>query len=375
MRALLCLLCVSRLLCGADALLPVFQKAAAALSSGDYAAAEAGFQQVLKAAPNHVGALGNLGVVYSRTSRPDKAIATYQRALRVVPQDKALMLNLGLIYVKQESYSDALPLFEKLVAANRSNLQARELLATCQINTGRVAAAIQGLETLRKDDPNTAFVLYMVGIAYLKNKEPEKARAALNELVAASPPAQSNFMLGKVYYESARFEEAAECYRTVLELDGTYAGAHRELGKVLVSQRDPAAETEFAAALAQNANDSEALYFLGGFLMQNDRLPEAVPPLERARDLNPGFWGTYFYLGKMKFQTGLPREAVPLLQKAAELNPGETSVYYQLGRALSACGREAESRRVMERVREIKSRELDKAIEAVQVQKTPVQKR
>lgn len=369
MRALLCLLCVFGLLCAADALLPVFQKAVSAMSSGDYAAAEAGFQQVLKAAPNHVGSLGNLGVVYSRTSRPDKAIAAYQRALRVVPQDKALMLNLGLIYVKQESYTDALPLFEKLAGANGSNLQARELLATCQLNTGRVAAAIQGLEALRKEDPNTAFVLYMVGIAYLKNKEPEKARAALNELVATSPPAQSNFMLGKVYYESARFEEAAECYRAVLELDRNHVGAHRELGKVLVSQRDPAAEKEFAAALEQNPNDSEALYFLGGFLMQTDRLQEAVPPLERARDLNPGFWGTYFYLGKMKFQTGRPREAVPLLQKAADLNPGETAVYYQLGRALSACGREAEARRVMERVREIKSRELDKAIEAVQVQK------
>jgi len=369
MRALLCLLSASGLLFAADALQPVFQKAVAALSSGNYPAAEAGFQQVLKASPNHIGALGNLGVVYSRTSRPDKAIAVYRRALRIAPQDRGLMLNLGLTYIKQESFTDALPLFGKLAAADRSNLQARELLTTCQLNTGRVAAAIQGLESLRKEDPNPAFVLYMLGIAYLKNKEPEKARSALDELVATSPPAQSNFLRGKVYYESARFEEAAEAYRAVLAADRNYLGAHRELGKVLVSQRDPAAEKEFAAALEQDPNDSEALYFLGGFLMQEDRLQEAVPPLERARDLNPGFWGTYFYLGKMKFQTGLPREAVPLLQKAAELNPGETAVYYQLGRALSACGREAEARRAMARVREIKSHELDKAIEAVQVQK------
>ena len=109
---------VSGLLCAADALQPVFQKAVAALSSGNYPAAEAGFQQVLKTAPNHVGALGNLGVVYSRTSRPDKAIAVYQRALRIAPQDRGLMLNLGLTYIKQESFTDALPLFEKLAAAD-----------------------------------------------------------------------------------------------------------------------------------------------------------------------------------------------------------------------------------------------------------------
>ena len=49
-----------------------------------------------------------------------------------------------------------------------------------------------------------------------------------------------------------------------------------------MSQRDPAAEKEFAAALEQDPNDSEALYFLGGFLMQADRLEEAVPATANA---------------------------------------------------------------------------------------------
>jgi tetratricopeptide (TPR) repeat protein len=366
MRGLLCILCLACLARAADPLLPVFQKAAAALGSGDYAAAEAGFQQVLKAAPDNVAALGNLGVVYSRTSRPDKAIAVYRRALRIVPQDKGLTLNLGLVYLKQESYSDALPLFAKVVAADPGHRQARELLATCQLNTGRVATAIAGFEALRQEDPDNPFVLYLVGVAYLKDTQPEKAKEALDRLIATSPPAKANFILGKVYYESARFEESAECFRTALAADSTYPGAHRELGKVLVSLRDHGAEEEFAAALRQDPNDSEALYFLGGFLLQEDRPKEAVPPLERARQLNPGFWGTWFYLGKIQFQENHAREAIPLLEKAAELNPGETAVYYQLGRALSECGREAESKRVLERVRAIKARELDKAIEAVQ---------
>src|SRR5438067_2029323 len=78
--------------------------------------------------------------------------------------------------------------------------------------------------------------------------------------------------------------------------------------------------------------------------------------LERARELNPGFWGPWFYLGKIEFQSKRAREAVPLLEKAAELNPGEASVYYQLGRALADCGRAEDAKHALDRVREINAR-------------------
>jgi len=38
-------------------------------------APERGFEKVLAATPNQVAAMGNLGVVYQRTHRPEKAIA------------------------------------------------------------------------------------------------------------------------------------------------------------------------------------------------------------------------------------------------------------------------------------------------------------
>ena len=75
------------------------------------------------------------------------------------------------------------------------------------------------------------------------------------------------------YYESERFEEAAERIAgTVLAIDANYAGAHRELGKVLVSQREPGGRRRNSPPPSeQNPNDAEALYFLGGLLMQEDR--------------------------------------------------------------------------------------------------------
>ena len=54
--------------------------------AGDYAAAEEGFRRVLNSAPDNIGALGNLGVVYSRTNRltdaeVDEVIDVVRKAL------------------------------------------------------------------------------------------------------------------------------------------------------------------------------------------------------------------------------------------------------------------------------------------------------
>src|SRR5439155_16618581 len=45
----------------------IFESASAALRKGDYAAAEVGFRKVLQAEPRNIGAMSNLGVVYSRS--------------------------------------------------------------------------------------------------------------------------------------------------------------------------------------------------------------------------------------------------------------------------------------------------------------------
>jgi Tfp pilus assembly protein PilF len=63
-----------------------FDRAVQALSAGDYGSAEQGFQTVLKQQPDNVGAIGNLGVLYARTDRIDKAIAEYHHC--VAPQSK-----------------------------------------------------------------------------------------------------------------------------------------------------------------------------------------------------------------------------------------------------------------------------------------------
>src|SRR6266567_3724395 len=160
-------------LAGADSAEVAFKKASSALSSQDYPAAEEGFLAVLKLEPQNIGALGNLGVVYSRTSRFSLAIDAYQRALRLAPGENGLSTNLGLAYVKQEQFASALPIFEKL-ASDPANLQARELLATCRISLAQYEPALAVLRPLMAEEPDAPGVLYMFGVALTRLKRTDE---------------------------------------------------------------------------------------------------------------------------------------------------------------------------------------------------------
>ncbi len=84
-----------------------FNQALQAMQAGRYPEAEQGLVIVLKGEPDNFAALGNLGVLYSRTHRMAQAISVDQRALRIDPGDPSLLLNLGLAYLKQEQYTQA----------------------------------------------------------------------------------------------------------------------------------------------------------------------------------------------------------------------------------------------------------------------------
>jgi Flp pilus assembly protein TadD len=349
-------------LCGAgESLEAVFEKAASALASQDYPAAERGFQAVLQVQPRNVGALGNLGVVYSRTHRYAEAIDIYRRALRAAPGDKGLETNLGLAYVKQEQFALAQPIFEKL-AADPKNRQAHELLATCHLARGQLDAALTLLKPLAASDPTDSGVLYLLGVTYVKLKRGEEARQAFTKMMETVGSAQANFLMGKASYETGRFEEAADYFRKALQADPKPEGAHRELGKTLISLRDnDGAEKELRQA---DERDPEALYFLGGLLALS-RPDEAFPVLIRARQASPDAWGPLYYLGRIYLDRGDVKQALVCLERAAKLKADEPAVHYQLGRALRKAGREAEARNAFAVVKRLKETTLKSEIDVL----------
>lgn len=359
MKSAVCLCLCGFLLWAAKPAKEVFDQASRDLAAGDYDAAERGFQSVLREEPRQIAALSNLGVIYSRTHRADQAIAVYRRALRLSPDDKALLLNLGLVYLRQEAHARALPLFARVVEIDPGHMQARQLLAVCRVYTGQLEPAIRDLEELRRTAPHDEGILFLLGFAYLKKPDPERARAIFELMFESAGPAQAQFLIGRSNYEATLFPQAEEAFVEALRLDPSLPAVHLELGKVYISlRRTDDAIRELQLALKESPGDGDASYFLGGLLVQDGRYADGIPYLERATKAKPDFWAPYFYLGKARLRLEHPAEAVVLLQRAVDLNPDEASAYYQLGRALEGCGRKPEAARALTRVRDLRAAAL-----------------
>jgi tetratricopeptide (TPR) repeat protein len=362
MKLAACLCLWALFLCAAEPVKEVFDRSARALAAADYQSAERGFQSVLHVEPRNVAALSNLGVIYSRTSRADQAITVYRRALQLNPDDQALLLNLGLVYLRREEHSRALPLFARVIAIDPQHQQARQLLALCRAYAGQLEPAIRDLEALRAAAPRDENILFLLGFAYLKNHDPERARAIFERMLELAGPVRAEFMAGKANYEAALFPQAEESFLQVLRLDPRFPGVHLELGKVYISlRRTDEAIRELQLVLKENSGDVDASYFLGGLLVQGNHYQEGIPYLERVKAAKPDFWAPYLYLGKAKLLLAQPAEAVVLLQRAVKLNPDEASAYYLLARALTACGRGSEAHQAFLRVRGLRAGALEAA--------------
>lgn len=344
----------------ADSLEAVFNRASAALQAGDYPRAQEGFDRVLLTDPRNVAALADLGVLYSRTHRYARAVDVYQRALALEPNDPAIVTNLGLVKMKQGDYPGAQTYFAQLVQADGKNVRAVLLLASCMILGD---APERGLELLqsRHLESGDASLLTLEAVAYVRLNRRNEADALLRQMLAAGGTrAQANFLLGESLHDGHQLAEAADAFQQTLQQDPAYPGAHRELGKVLISMQEfSGAERELRTALEQDGSDAEAAYFLGALLVQTGREPEGVPYLQRAEKAMPDSWAIPFYLGKARLAQKQPAEAVPLLERAASMNADEPQVFYVLAGALRSSGQVAAAKQAMARVQELHSTALD----------------
>ena len=126
----------------------VFERAQTALQNQDLASADAGFEDVLRLDPQSVAALSNLGVVYMRKEKYDRAIQAFLKAQKLNPSVPGISLNLGLAYYHRERFALAIPEFAQVLQAQPGSYQGRYLLGMSYFLNDDYQLGAQTLEPL-----------------------------------------------------------------------------------------------------------------------------------------------------------------------------------------------------------------------------------
>lgn len=161
--------------------------------AGRFDDAEKHFLEALRIDAYMTDARNNLGALYDSTGRKELAEQEYKKALAdsAYPTPEKVHLNLGLLYQSQGRADEATASFRRAVETNPKFWRAHYELASALDKAGRLDEAIREYEVAVPDYKSNAEYHYRLGLAYLKDEQPGKAREHLSRCQDLAPGSEN----------------------------------------------------------------------------------------------------------------------------------------------------------------------------------------
>jgi len=277
--------------------------------------------------------LANLGSVYARLGRYEEAIARYEQALKLAPGQPAVTLNLGLAYYKTGDFQKSAGLFEQVLTSDPENLQARTLLADCHFQLEDFKKVIEQLEGFAEKHPDDLAIAYLLGTAYLRDKQTEKGQRLVDRILSKGDSAEAHLMLGVAFAEAREFKPAIAEFEKAIALNPNLPQVHASLGRILLQSGDrDRALPEFETELKISPNDFNANFYTGFLLRRNDQDEEALPYLLKAMQLRPGDSAVAFQVSLVRMRRGELDETRRMLEDIVKREPAFIDAHVTLAR-------------------------------------------
>ncbi len=244
---------------------------------------------------------------------------------------------------------EALPLLKRAFARVTAKEQRKHIglnLVKCALETDAVDPAIATLRTLNREFPNDPDVLYLS--VHIYSEQSLRASRALVRTAPGSP--QVHELKAESLESQGKWEDAAKEYRLILERFPEYPGIHFKLGRLLLSRSDQpvdfnAARREFEAELKLDPENATAEYVLGEMSRQEAKWPDAIEHFTKATKLDASLFDAYLGQGRALLSAGRAAEAIPPLERAVQLQSRNPSAHLQLANAYQQAGRKDDAAR------------------------------
>jgi predicted O-linked N-acetylglucosamine transferase (SPINDLY family) len=257
--------------------------------AGDFTRAEAAYQTLLKRQPDHVGALGGLGVLLFQTGRGEAATEPLERAVAGAPRDAQLQINLGAVYASLQRHDEAVACFRRGLALDPGHVDGWRNLAKSLLSAGRLDDADTALGELEKRIPGDRELRRLKADLLLRRDRAADATVALRQLLQENPKDVRGWVnLGRALFRQGDYQGAAEANRTALRLDPREPTALINFGVDLkiLGHKDLAIAT-LRQAVERTPTSALAWRTLGAVYELAKRQEDAVAAYHQALAIDP----------------------------------------------------------------------------------------
>ena len=275
-----------------------------------------------------------------RAARFPEAEARLRSLVEGGPPRAEVLEMLGVAISAQGRDAEALPWFDRALAARPGHPSMLHNRARALFAVGRAADARADLENAVAKDPSLVASWTLLATVLAALGDVARAERAHHRALQLRPQvAEQHYNFGVFLQGAGRLEDAVGAYRRALELKPVFASAHNNLGNVLRGLgRYDDAFAEYAAAVRDDPGLAQAHLNWGAALREIGRVDEAMPRLQRALELKPDSPAALNNLGIAYYARHRYNHAIDCYRRALEASPGFPEALTNLGNALAAVG-------------------------------------
>ncbi|MEM9725708.1 MAG: tetratricopeptide repeat protein, partial [Pseudomonadota bacterium] len=317
----------------------------AALSAGDFAAAETAFRRALETAPANRQATLGLALTLDKLGRGAEAIPLFDDLVAARPEDPTAIFYRGVARYRIGALDDAITDFEAAIGRGAGFPVVRQRLGDAHYAKGdyRVAEAAYRSATSGDNPPPAAF--RALGNALYAQDKFEAADAAFSEALEADPQdgraaLHRGWTRQKLGQDDAAFADINRAYEILGGVDADVAASrgdlHRRRGAL------QAAILDYQTALEVRPGHRRALYGAAAALLMDGRPAAAEAVLDELLDSlsdQTAVGAAAFRLrGEALLRIGEAQRAEADLSLALRLSPDVAVAHYNRGLARALIG-------------------------------------
>ena len=314
-----------------------------AMQQGRLDAAEAGANQILRAAPRHPGALHVLGVICLQRRQMPEALRWLKKASQADQRNAMIWATLGYAWFEAAAFRDAVEAFRKTASLDPRAHPALHGLGQSLQALGRHQEAAVALGRAIAVEPHNPDYLNDRGVALM---ESGAAREALRDFDAALALAPGFF--GAFLNKGLALKQCGDAHAALLALDQaialnpSHAPAHNNRAAILLDLKE-ASQALAAAdrAIALASDFAEAWNNKGLALLGLEDTRSALESFERAARLDPTNAAAHYNAAGVYWQRGDYAAAAKAHRLCLGAAPQHLMALNDLGLAEAALGNHA----------------------------------
>lgn len=291
--------------------------------AGDFNQAETLYRKILRAKPNNIDSLHNLGILCYQRGDYESAIRYISKVVQQTPNNANAYNNLGLALEGKGRRDEAIIYYRKAIQIDPALSNAFYNIANALKDKGDIESAIANYQKALELDPHFTFAYNNLGIAYKHKGDIDEAIRHFKKALSINPLlANAHYNLGLSVLKKGQLEEAITCYQKALQLNPQFADVYKDLGVAYQVKGDhDAAITCYKKAIGLNLNRPDVFNNLGLALQEKGQLEEAMTCYQKAIALNPHFADAYINIGNVLKDLGKLDEAEANYRQVLQINP------------------------------------------------------